>query len=45
MDLQVSLQHTENIGANTEFEYLKNIMFQVSGLFLDFFLFCFRYDL
>lgn len=26
---QVSMQHTEGITANTEFEYLKNIMFQV----------------
>lgn len=26
---QVSIQHTEGISANTEFEYLKNIMFQV----------------
>lgn len=30
--LQVSLQHHEGITANTEFEYLKNIMFQVSNI-------------
>lgn len=29
---KVSMQHNEGITANTEFEYLKNIMFQVNFL-------------
>lgn len=31
--VQVSMQHSEGISANTEFEYLKNIMFQVKNFF------------
>lgn len=29
---QVSMHHSDDIAANTEFEYLKNIMFQVNRL-------------
>jgi len=32
---QVSMQHSEAVPANTEFEYLRNIMFQVSVRFLN----------
>lgn len=30
--LQVSMQHNDSVPANTEFEYLRNIMFQVRNI-------------
>jgi hypothetical protein len=32
------MHHSEGIQANTEFEYLRNILFQVSHLFMSIFL-------